>query len=85
MYCTVCGKSIDDTATVCPYCNNKQIPIVTIEDNSYYNNNLSRIQELSQNIGKTIGRGIGIGIGISMDIGKGIVDGIISEVNKKMD
>jgi hypothetical protein len=83
MYCTICGKSIDDMATVCPYCNSKQVPVVTIEDPLSYIGSYPRLQTLSQSFGKTIGRGIGIGIGISMEVSKGIVDGILSEINKK--
>ena len=87
MYCTICGNIIEDTSTMCPYCNSKQVPIVTIENDSKYhgNNTNSKIQAFSNNVGRTIGKGLGIGICIGMDIGKAIVDEIVNEVNKRND
>jgi RNA polymerase subunit RPABC4/transcription elongation factor Spt4 len=82
MYCTICGKSIDDTSTMCPYCNSLQTPIVTIEND--YNSNLANLQNFSHKVGKAIGKGIGISIGLGIDITRGIREGIVNEINKKV-
>lgn len=85
MYCTVCGKLIDDTSTRCPYCQSEQIPLKQIQIQHYYDGqSKGKPTKLAQTFGRIVGKGIGIGINVGMDIGKGIKDGINNEMNKKL-
>lgn len=85
MYCTVCGKQINDNSNVCPYCYSKQIPLMEIQvsPTKYDQQNYNQALKIGEKIGKIIGKSLNIGITVGTEIGRGIKEGIQNEMNNK--
>jgi len=85
MYCTVCGKQINDNSTLCPYCYSEQIPLMQIQvsPTQYKQQDSNQVSKFGKSIGKIIGKSLNIGIILGTEISKGIKEGIQNEMNNK--